>query len=81
MYYRIKQLLLIIGDTVMLYAGFYLGVALRYQDWTPRDLPALITAISQLFAAAVIILFIVGLYDIGRVKNYNVFRALLWNYG
>ncbi len=69
MYYRVKQFLLLIGDVAMLYAGFYIGVALRYQEWAPRDLFVLVQPISQLFAGAVIILFIIGLYDIGRVKN------------
>lgn len=69
MYYRIKQFLLLIGDIVMLYAGFYLGVTLRYQEWAPRDFFNLISPISELFTAAIITLFIVGLYDIGRIKN------------
>lgn len=72
MYYRIKQFLLLVGDAAMLYAGFYLGVALRYQEWAPRDLFILLPPTSQLFAGAVVILFIIGLYDIGRVKNSRV---------
>lgn len=72
MYYRIKQFLLLVGDAAMLYAGFYLGVALRYQEWVPRDLFTLLPPTSQLFAGAVVILFIIGLYDIGRVKNSRV---------
>ncbi|MBI5729468.1 MAG: sugar transferase [Candidatus Magasanikbacteria bacterium] len=69
MYYRIKQLLLLSGDIIALYAGFYIGVALRYQEWAPRELPTLLPPISQLFLGAVVVLFIIGLYDIGRIKN------------
>lgn len=69
MYYRLKQLILVIGDLMMLYVGFYLGVLSRYQEVFPRDLFSLLSPISELFVVAVIILFIIGLYDIGRVRN------------
>lgn len=82
MYYRIKQLLLLIGDIFMLYAGFYFGVVLRYHNWSPTDLFILFPPISQLFAGTLIILFIIGLYDIGRVKNsWALYQKILLSAG
>ncbi|MDD2757753.1 MAG: sugar transferase [Patescibacteria group bacterium] len=70
MYYRIKQLTLLVGDWLMLYAGLYLGVWLR--SWHPPTAAQwsnLFYPMTGLFALATVIFFIVGLYDLGQAKN------------
>lgn len=70
MYYRIKQLMILVGDMLAMYAGMFLALLIRYQGipLTSAVLPLAYYA-SFLFAVAVVILFIAGLYDIGQSKN------------
>ncbi|MBI2444122.1 MAG: sugar transferase [Candidatus Magasanikbacteria bacterium] len=78
--YRLKQLTLLFGDLVCLYAGLYLGVALRHWQWPApeRTLALLAGPLTLLFLAAVVILFVAGLYDVGRTKNsWTFFQKLL----
>ena len=81
---RLKQLALLIGDLANLYGGLYLAVAIRYQHVPGKELTGLISPLSQLFILAAIILFIAGLYDIGKAKNswsfYQkiIISALVW---
>lgn len=69
MYYRFKQLTLLLGDLCALYIGLYVGVTLRYGTWSSKYLSPLLNHLAILFAAAVVFFFIAGLYDIGRTKN------------
>ena len=71
--YRLKQLTLLLGDLIMLYVGLYLAVALRYFKWPERELTTLISPMSILFFLTVIIIFIIGLYDLGQLKNTKIF--------
>ncbi len=68
--YRLRQLTVMLGDLVFLYIGFYIAIFLRYLK-TP-DTTSIITLLSpltQLFLLFVVIMFVVGLYDLGRLKN------------
>lgn len=67
--YRLKQLTLIAGDLLTLYAGLYLALWLRFLELPGQKLEELIGPMSQLFAVAIVIVFIAGLYDLGRTKN------------
>jgi exopolysaccharide biosynthesis polyprenyl glycosylphosphotransferase len=67
--YRLKQLTLLAGDLLTLYAGLYLALWLRFLELPGKKLDELIGPMSQLFVVAVIIAFIAGLYDLGRTKN------------
>lgn len=67
--YRLKQLTLIAGDLLTLYAGLYLALWLRFLELPGKKFDELIGPMSQLFVVAVIITFIAGLYDLGRTKN------------
>ncbi len=83
--YRLKQLTILIGDLVSMYIGLYVAIFLRYQK-TPssQDILMLLNSFSFLFFTAIIIAFIGGLYDIGKIKNnlalYQkiIFTALAW---
>lgn len=83
--YRLRQLILLCGDAVSLYAGLYLALFLRYQN-LPRQgqWNDLFTPMSWLFLSAALIVFIAGLYDISRAKNSWPFferviiSALVW---
>lgn len=57
----------------MLYCGLYFGAALRSLNWSGQTFLQLLPTLSLLFILAVLIIFIVGLYDIGRAKNSWVF--------
>ncbi len=69
--YRIKQLTFFLGDLVMLYAGLYAGLTLRYFSLPALDqrFSNLLYPFTYLFIVAAAIMFIVGLYDLGRAKN------------
>lgn len=84
--YRLKQLTLLIGDLLGLYAGLYLALALRYANLSGLEsrLTDLLPPFTHLFLAALVIMFIVGLYDVGRAKNDWIFyqkiiiSAVVW---
>jgi exopolysaccharide biosynthesis polyprenyl glycosylphosphotransferase len=83
--YRFKQLLLMLGDFASLYIGLFLAVSLRYLSFDiSHALSVLVVHFSKLFLVAVVLLFINGLYDIGRAKNNAKFyqkillSASLW---
>lgn len=69
MYYRFKQLTLLIGDLIVLYIGLYLALALRYWQLPAPSFVQLLSQMAWLFGLAVIILFILGLYDLNQTKN------------
>lgn len=69
MYNRIKQLTLVVGDFAMLVAGYFGALALRYIDIPTRQGNGLTTHMLPLFGLALVLLFIAGLYDIGKIKN------------
>ena len=76
--YRLKQLTLIVGDLLTLYAGLYLALWLRFWELPGQKLNKLIGPMSQLFVVAIIIAFITGLYDLGRTKNsWHFFQRVI----
>ncbi len=82
--YRFKQLTLLAGDLILLYAGLYLALYLRYLKAPEQNLQELLSPMTQLFFLAAIILFIAGLYDTSKAKNSRPFyqkiilSALAW---
>lgn len=84
MFYRLKQIILLFGDIFTLYLGLYLGVSLRYMEWPDAKFMNLVGPLTVLFAFAILILFIIGLYDIGRARTNAAFfqkislAALVW---
>lgn len=81
---RLKQSALLAGDLIMLYAGLYAALYLRYLKTPGNNLTDLLWPMTQLFILAAIVLFIAGLYDIGKTKNSFAFyqkiiiSALVW---
>ena len=73
--YRIKQLTLLLGDAITLYAGLYAGLTLRHLSLptVARRFSELYPSFTTLFIMAIAIMFIVGLYDLGRNKNNRAF--------
>src|SRR3989338_1446955 len=69
MYNRIKQITLAIGDFAMLLAGFFIALAIRYTEIPTRGANGLTYFMLPLFGLAIVMLFIAGLYDIGKIKN------------
>lgn len=84
MFYRLKQFILLLGDIGMLYAGLFLGLVIRYFRVPGENFSKLSPALTPLFAFAIIILFIIGLYDVGRARNSKQFfqkillTAVIW---
>lgn len=70
MLHRLKQLTLLIGDLLMFYTAFYLSIWFRYFR-IPQNyqIDELFYPMTELFFLAIIIFFIVGLYDIEYSKN------------
>jgi len=69
MYYRIKQLTLLVGDCLILYAGLFLAIFVRISKLPTNEWDVLFFPMTQLFILAILIFFIVGLYDVGQSKN------------
>lgn len=73
MFIRIKQLILLAGDVIMLYGGLFVGVLFRYFRLPDENFYKLVPVLTPLFFAAVIILFIIGLYDVNQARNGRQF--------
>ena len=67
--YRFKQITLLIGDLICLYAGLYLAVFIRYFSWKGERMEDLIAPMTILFLGAATIGFIAGLYDCFTIRN------------
>ncbi len=82
--YRIKQFLLALGDLMCLYLGLLLALTLRYWSFSFASFYNLFWPLSGLFLIALVIQFIVGLYDLAQCKNTWLFyqkifiSSLLW---
>lgn len=74
---RLKQLILLTGDFAALFAGLYLAVALRFLNWSAPNFDELAWPFFGLFILASLILFILGLYDVGRARNTWAFHRQL----
>lgn len=78
MLYRLKQFTLLLGDVACLYLGLVLALVTRYGQWPPKDLGWLVAPMGSLFLMGTIIMFIVGLYDLGQAKNsWNFYKKVL----
>lgn len=79
--HHLKQLILASGDMVCLYFGLFVALLVRYSSPTDTNL---FLSLTKLFLLAVVILFIVGLYDIGKMKKFwpigqkTILAASIW---
>lgn len=69
MFYRIKQLTLIFGDWLILHLSLYIALCLRFFGKPESHWVQLFNPMTGLFIIAVVIFFVVGLYDLGQIKN------------
>ncbi|MFA5127945.1 MAG: sugar transferase [Patescibacteria group bacterium] len=69
MFHRIKQITLVLGDLLVLNLSLCVALWLRYFSWPADQWAELFYPMAGLFTAAIIIFFVVGLYDIGQAKN------------
>lgn len=69
MFHRIKQLTLLLGDWLALYLAFYASLWLRSLAIPTEQWSLLFYPMTRVFVGAVIIFFIVGLYDLNQLKN------------
>jgi len=72
MFYRFKQLTLVAGDFIALMFGLLIATAVRFRSVSTNG-EDLISPMLILFFFALVILFISGLYDLGRTQNRWIF--------
>ncbi len=71
---RLKQILLVIGDAVTLYAALFLTLLIRYGiTWNSPETQSHFQPFSILFALWILVFYINGLYEIGKMKNNEAF--------
>lgn len=67
---RAKISLLIVGDVIALYASLVLTLALRYGgDFSQELVSVHLVPFSSAFALWLIVFYVAGLYDLGRLRN------------
>ena len=67
---RLKQIALVLGDIIILYAALALTLVIRYQSLFSEDaIPKHLQPFSLLFVLWVLAFYINGLYEIQRMKN------------
>jgi uncharacterized membrane protein len=83
--YRLKQLTILIIDLLVLYVGFFITLLVRHGIETNHEsFTGLLPHISILYFIAIVLLFIIGLYDLTNNKNtFTFYRklssvAVLW---
>lgn len=69
MFNRIKQIIVVLGDLAALYLGLYTGVILRRLGNPGDEFFKLLSPITPLFLLLIVILFIIGFYDLSRARN------------
>ncbi len=81
---RLKQSMLLAGDLCILYFSLFLSVSIRNLELGNKTFSNLSPVLTPLYLIALITFFIIGLYDIGRLKNtwqfYQkiIYSALIW---
>ncbi len=77
--YRLKQLTILLGDLLLLFIGLYLGIFFRYLKIPDAaEISNFVGPFIILFLLAATLIFITGLYDLGRAKNnIDFFKKIL----
>jgi exopolysaccharide biosynthesis polyprenyl glycosylphosphotransferase len=74
---RIKQLVLMFGDIVTLYAALFAMIALRYGTFTEEYVSAHLMPFTIVFALWIIIFYIAGLYELRALRTaFDTARSL-----
>ncbi len=76
--YRLKQIILAIGDMALLYLGLYVALVIRYQELPTTELYKILGPMNGLLIISPIILFISGAYDLVKIKNtWKFYKKIL----
>lgn len=71
---RLKQILLVLGDVATLYVALFLTLFIRYGvTWEGAETQSHFQPFSILFALWILVFYVNGLYEIGRMKNTGTF--------
>ena len=71
---RLKQILLVVGDVATLYVALFVTLFIRYGvTWEGAETQSHFQPFSILFAVWILVFYINGLYEIGRMKNTATF--------
>ena len=71
---RLKQILLVVGDVATLYVALFLTLFIRYGvTWEGAETQSHFQPFSILFALWVLVFYVNGLYEIGKMKNTATF--------
>ncbi|MSR73804.1 MAG: sugar transferase [Candidatus Pacebacteria bacterium] len=71
---RLKQILLVLGDVATLYAALFLTLFIRYGvTWDGAETQSHFQPFSILFALWLLVFYVNGLYEIGKMKNTGAF--------
>ncbi len=80
--HRIKQLTLAAGDMLMLCIGLFFALALRTLTWPTTTFTAQLSSVWFVFPIALLLLFIIGLYDVGRARNsFDFYQKIIISAG
>ena len=76
---KLKQLILVVGDVTVFYLALALTLFIRYQEpFLSEILNAHLRPFSLVFAIWILIFYIIGLYEVGSLKNtFNFIKKLL----
>lgn len=75
--YRLKQLILLTGDTVLYILALGASVLIRSHQAVGTEFTLLLPHFILLFLPVVLINFITGLYDIGQFKQRSLYKNIL----
>lgn len=71
---RLKQILLIMGDIATLYVALFITLFIRYGvTWSSPETQSHFQPFSMLFGIWILVFYINGLYEIGKMKNTGSF--------
>jgi len=71
MLYRIKQLIVVLGDLFLLYFSLFLALFIRYFQSPWQKFVDLFTGLFPLFIVSTVIFYIAGLYDISKKHKFS----------
>ncbi len=78
---RIKQIILLVGDVAIFYGSLYLLLVIRYgyESFTYAELlPEHLASFTTLLPFWIALFYIGGLYDLGALKNNELFAKKFW---
>lgn len=78
---RIKQFILLLGDIAIFYGSLYLLLTIRYGAQSiefQELLPEHLESFTTLLPLWIVLFYIAGLYDLGALKNNELFTKKFW---